>query len=246
MKNTLVPALVLCGALTGFSQTLESVPTDISGFSTVGPPSWSWTDSILGTVTATYTGTNVATHGYRSPNASAAPGFVREGYFSYSNNPLGGNGAVGDTTLTFSWTNPVSTLEVSLGDFDESNAVRTLNFSSNNPSSILTSATLGDIGAEPAAAGYTYDDTDALDGTIQFSLATRGPNGDGLENARTFNGVDVVLGGTNLTTFSLVGASDYINALEVGGITATTVPEPSVSLLGALAGLGLLARRRRA
>ncbi|MGJ8725243.1 MAG: PEP-CTERM sorting domain-containing protein [Roseibacillus sp.] len=232
MKNTLIPALLFCSVIPTLSQSLDSVPTDATGFTLSGPPSWSWTDAILGTVTATYLTDNDTTrNAYRE--LSSTP-FAREGFFAYRNNPNGVTDITGTEQLVFSWDNPVNSLEVAIGDFDENNAgTAALEFTGD-----VTGVALGDIGEQPADQGYTYSTTAST-----LTLDTRGPLSLGLDNGKIYNSIDVVLTGTGMTTFTVDGVSTNINALEIGGITA--VPEPSTTLLGALAGLGLLARRRR-
>ena len=235
ITTSIVPLITLAAASSLQAQSLANIPTDVSGFSSVGPPSWTYSDPILGNVTATYiTDNNTTRNAYRNINPGAEPGFVREGYFAYRNNPNGVDDITGTEQLVFSWDNPVDTLLVALGDFDENNNGPSILFSDAN----LNSVGVGDIGEEAAENGYTY----STSGTT-FTLDSRGPSNLGLTNGRIYNSVDVVLNGTGLTSFTLEGVNTDINALEVGG--PTLVPEPSTTLLGALAGLGLLARRRR-
>ncbi|MGJ8725244.1 MAG: PEP-CTERM sorting domain-containing protein [Roseibacillus sp.] len=219
------------------SQTLDNVPTDAADFTLTGPPAWSWSDPDLGIVTATYITDNDTGHNaWRVPSGNPEPGLMREGYFAYRNNPNGATDITGTEQLVFSWTTPVNTLEFSLGDFDENNNGPAVVFSDSN----LLSIALGDIGQQPSEQGYVH----SILGTT-LTLDSRGPDAMPLTNARIYNSIEVILTGTAMTSFTMEGESAHINALEIGGLTATTVPEPSTALLGALAGLGLLARRRR-
>lgn len=231
-KNIITAGAALCVTTSANAQYLDA----INQYNPIGTDgvSYSWTDPTLGLITASWSGTAIGTSNVYNSDTRGDGSFVLRNTPNAINSNLNNSS---DIRLTFSWANPVSAFDLSVGDFDGGHA---------NPD-ILTFGGVANlnivgIGADAQTGQHSYVAPPGGN-TLEYSYAT-GPVSSAIGNDLLGNQVRVSLddGGAAFNSFT-VGFTQGTDLLYIGGTNG--VPEPSSALLLSLAGLAGITRRRR-
>ena len=193
--------------------------------------SYTWTDAILGNVTASWTGTLIRANNTFIPST----GERTTGTFGFYDIAVAGSSS-NDTELTFAWDNSITSIDFTIGDWDGGSAnTEILTFAGVDTASIIS---VGSI--PPPAHQYSAPG----DNTLEY---IRSGGSSGLSNTLVANGLRVRLeDAAGFSSFTISGAtltSSSSDFIYIGG--PAPVPEPSSALL-AVSGLLLgLSRRAR-
>ncbi len=231
MSKSLPSLLVILFAQASQAQYFDNLndvnPTGAAGVS------YTWSDPILGNVTASWTGTLIRAS---SNNFFPSTGERTTGSIGFYDIAVADSSS-NDTELTFAWDAPVTIFDFTIGDWDGGGSVvETLTFTGVDEVSLLSVGSIPPPDHQYLAPGNN---------TLTY---TRDGGSSGLSNGLVANGLRVRLenGGNSFNQFTISGAtatrssSDFI---LIGGPTPT--PEPSSALLAVMGTLLGISRRTR-